>query len=425
MATTQKISSLTTTRTEETGKTEETPQKQEPKEKEERSIIIPGLPNELAMICLAGVSLSHYGTLKQVNKVWYAALTSDFLFKLRKTLDKTEDLLCLFRNDPSLTFGELFNPKRGAWAMIPPMPCDTQRYGLTNFACVGVAGHIYVLGGSVFDARSFPLGRPVASGRVFRYDPVRQKWERRSPMRDPRGSFACAVSSDGSSILVAGGGSRHARHGGMASGSRIRSVEVYDVARNRWRFEAELFSERAGCAGFFLGDEFWVMGGYGNSITVGGVVLLDEHFRDGAVLDSSSRWRRLEPMWSQGERSRLGKIAVLHGSDCARASIYMLQDFDLYRYNMELNKWEKESSLPQKVIAEEPCGLVALYDELYVIPGCTHTDYNFPRQRRRERITLSFQVYNPKKQTWRFILTKPPIKSPLSFPWAAMCSLTL
>jgi hypothetical protein len=95
------------------------------------------------------------------------------------------------------------------------------------------------------------------------------------------------------------------------------------------------------------------------------------------------------------------------------------------RYDITSNRWQTESCLPRKVLAEEVCGIVALYQELYVIPGSSLTDLEFGRRPRPKRASLVLQVYNPKKRTWRQVLTKPPIRNHLSFPWAAMCSIRL
>lgn len=112
-------------------------------------------------------------------------------------------------------------------------------------------------------------------------------------MLSPRGSFACAAIADSSGsgssgyILVAGGGSRHTVFG--AAGTRIRSVERYDVERDRWEAMDSLPGFRAGCVGFVVGGgmekEFWVMGGYGASRTISGVFPVDEYCRDAVVME--------------------------------------------------------------------------------------------------------------------------------------------
>eukprot|EP01018_Ginkgo_biloba_P004232 Gb_39951 [translate_table: standard] len=385
--------------------------------------IIPGLPNDLACLCLACVPWSQHGRLKRVCKAWRAAFDSKFLFDLRKKWGKWEEFLCIFRDDPSLTPGEMFDPRREVWRLIPPMPFDPHRYGLTNFVCVAVDTQLYVIGGSLFDARSFPLDRPLSSGAVFRYDPVRSQWERRSNMRNARGSFACGVYKN-NSIVVAGGGSRHAQF--SAGGSRISSVERYDVEKDRWYFEQELPNVRAGCVGFFLEDEFWVMGGYGASCTIGGVFPTDKYYRDGEILRvTSGKWRDLEPMWEVGERRRLGRVAVIEAKNGEPPIIFMLETPNLLRYDIVSNRWQRESCLPLKVLAEAACGLVPLDGELYVIPGSSLTDSGDVRRLRRKRPSLVLQIYHPKKRTWRLLSTKPPLRNLLSFPWAAMCSIRL
>uniref|UniRef100_A0A0C9RXX0 TSA: Wollemia nobilis Ref_Wollemi_Transcript_4951_1735 transcribed RNA sequence n=1 Tax=Wollemia nobilis TaxID=56998 RepID=A0A0C9RXX0_9CONI len=384
--------------------------------------IIPGLPNDVACLCLACVPLSQQGRLKAVSRAWRAALYSQFVLDLRHRWGKREELLCLFRDDPSLTPGELYDPREHAWALIPPMPCDPYRYGLTNFVCVGVGTNLYVLGGSLFDARSFPIDRPLSSGAVFRYDVVRAHWERRSSMANARGSFACGVHND-KTILVAGGGSRHAQF--TSGGTRISSVERYDVDKDRWSSEQELPTLRAGCVGYVAGEDFWVMGGYGVSKTVGGVLPVDEYYRGGHILRAGSgKWRELRPMWEEGERWRLGRIAVVDATNGEPPNIFMLEGFRICRYDIASNRWKRESCLPRRILAEPACGLVALYGELYVIPGSSFPDSG-GRTSRRKRTTLVLQVYNPKKREWRLVWTKPRLRNPLNFPFAGMCSIRL
>ncbi|KAM1174207.1 hypothetical protein ACFX19_027370 [Malus domestica] len=69
----------------------------------------------------------------------------------------------------------------------------------------------------------------------------------------------------------------------------MSSVEQYDIGRNEWVAMDGLPSFRAGCAGFFVGDdeerEFWVIGGYGESRTILGVFPMDEHYRDVVVME--------------------------------------------------------------------------------------------------------------------------------------------
>lgn len=155
-------------------------------------------------------------------------------------------------------------------------------------------------------------------------------------MLTPRGSFACAVIPNSDKIVVAGGGSRHLMY--QAAGSRMSSVEMYDVCKDEWVALDGLPGFRAGCVGFFVGHgedrEFWVMGGYGESRTVSGVFPVDECYKDAMVMElkNGCKWRQIGDMWEEGERGRLGKIVVLEGDGWDYPAIFMLDNSDIYRY---------------------------------------------------------------------------------------------
>ncbi|KAL3849946.1 hypothetical protein ACJIZ3_011828 [Penstemon smallii] len=293
--------------------------------------LIPGLPNDLGALILAFVPYSHHSRLKSTCKSWKRFFSSKALIFLRQNYVIAPQLLCIFPEDPSITSPYLFDPKNLCWCPLPPMPCNPHVYGLSNFISVSVGPHLYVLGGSLFDTRSFPLDRPSPSSSAFRFDFATMCWESLSPMITPRGSFACASIPGCGKIMVAGGGSRHTMFG--AAGSRMSSVEVYDIGKDEWVALDGLPRFRAGCAGFFLGDEFWVMGGYGESRTVSGVFPVDEYYRDAVVMElkNGGKWRELGDMWEEGERRRLGKIVVVEGGGGDASGIFMLDRSEIFR----------------------------------------------------------------------------------------------
>lgn len=158
-------------------------------------------------------------------------------------------------------------------------------------------------------------------------------------MLSPRGSFACAAIPNTDRILVAGGGSRHTMFG--AAGSRMSSVEMYDIRRNEWVALDGLPRFRAGCVGFMVGNvdeekEFWVMGGYGESRTILGVFPVDEYYRDAVVMQLKNggvgKWRELGDMWEEGERRQLGRIAIVEDINGGSPGIFMLDKNDIFRY---------------------------------------------------------------------------------------------
>lgn len=250
-------------------------------------------------------------------------------------------------------------------------------------------------------------------------------------MLSPRGSFACAAIPNSYQILVAGGGSRHNMFG--AAGSRMSSVEMYDVGRNEWVALDGLPRFRAGCVGFLVGNaedrEFWVMGGYGESRTVLGVFPVDEYYRDAVVMDlkNGGKWRELGDMWEEGERRRLGKTVVVEDGSCEAPGIFMLDKSDIFRYDIASNHWWKETTVPRKANDDSSVGFVAVDGELHLmtlLSGVDTTESRKSRQHKRSG-TLFVQIYNPRKKTWRNMITKPPFPNPLDFKTAVMCTIQL
>ncbi|PWA97998.1 F-box domain, cyclin-like protein [Artemisia annua] len=309
------------------------------------------------------------------------------------------------------------------------MPCNPHVYSLCNFVSVSVGSCLYVVGGAGFDTRSFPLDRPSPSSAVFRFDFGTFKWEGVLPMLSPRGSFACATNNG--SLVVAGGGSRHTMFG--AAGSRMSAVEMYDVERDEWVAMEGLPRCRAGSVGFMVGeDEFWVMGGYGESRTVLGVFPVDECYRDAVVLEMKKdggvgKWRKVGDMWEEGERRRLGRVAVVDDVKGGVPSVFMLDKSDIFRYDMGSNRWRKETSIPQKLTDESSVGFVALNGELHVmssVHGSDSTENRKSRQHKRSA-SLFLQIYHPQKMIWRSLITKPPFQQPLDFKTTVMCTIRL
>lgn len=246
-------------------------------------------------------------------------------------------------------------------------------------------------------------------------------------MLSPRGSFACAAVPNSDRILVAGGGSRHTVF--EAAGSRMNSVEMYDIGRDEWVALDGLPRFRAGCVGFMVGSgeerEFWVMGGYGEPRTVSGLVPIDEYYRDAVVMElkNGGKWRELGDMWDEGERRRPGKIVVVDGEDHRVPSIFMLDGSDIFRYNMASNRWRKESTIPRKAPKNASYGFVQLNGNLHVMMPVNTTDGRKPRQQRTP--ALFVQIYHPLNKTWRSLVTKLPFSQPIDFKTAVVCTIRL
>lgn len=395
--------------------------------------IIPGLPNDLAAVILVFVPYSHHSRLKSICKSWKQFFSSKTIISLRQKhlpLSTLSPLLCIFPQDPLIASPYLFDPRNLAWSPLPPMPCNPHVYGLCNFTSICIGPHLYVLGGSLFDTRSYPLDYPCPSSSAFRFDFGTFSWETLAPMINPRGSFACAAAPNLDKILVAGGGSRHTMFG--AAGSRMSSVEMYDIGKDEWVALDGLPRFRAGCVGFFVGNgeerEFWVMGGYGESRTVSGVFPVDQYYRDVLVMEmkNGGKWRELGDMWEEGERWKLGKIVVVEDGPSEAPTVFMLDRGDIFSYIMASNSWIKETSLPRKTSDESSVGFVALDGELHVISHLNGVkSKECQRLRQQKRSTMLVQIYHPRTKSWRSVTTRSPFQHPLDFKTAVMCTISL
>ncbi|KAJ4968200.1 hypothetical protein NE237_014901 [Protea cynaroides] len=399
---------------------------------DETLTLIPGLPYDISSLILTLIPYCHHTRLRATCKTWRFFFSSKNLLSRRRVQlpnSSLSHLLCIFPQDPSLSTPYLFDPRHLAWCPIPPMPCNPHVYGLSNFISVSIGPHIYVIGGSLFDTRSFPIDRPSPSSSIFRFDVSSSSWDRLSPMLSPRGSFACAAIPNSDQIVVAGGGSRHTMFG--AAGSRMSSVERYDVEKDEWVPLDGLPRFRAGCVGFMVGSgedrEFWVMGGYGDSRTISGVFPVDEYYKDGVVLElkKDGKWREIGDMWEEGERGRLGNVVVVDGKEGKVPGVFMLDGTDIFRYDISSNRWQKESCVPRKAAPGSSYGFVALNGELHVMATSVDSvETRKPRQQKKTN-TLFVQIYHPKRRTWRFMTTKPPLQCSLSFKTAVMCTIRL
>lgn len=97
------------------------------------------------------------------------------------------------------------------------------------------------------------------------------------------------------------------------------------------------------------------------------------------------------------------------------------------RYDMASNRWCGESHVPRNRACNFTFGFVVLGGELYVIASMRTLDppkIQRLRQHRRPG-TLYIQIYNPKRKTWRTLITKSPFYPYLDFNSTVICSIRL
>lgn len=195
-------------------------------------LLIPGLPDDVALQCLLRVSVDNHAALKAVCKLWYSLFHSkEQFFSRRKELGFCDPWLFVLAFDKCTRRIEwrVLDLTRSSWHTIPAMPC---RYNVSphGFNCVAIPHEsvLYVLGGVVSDADS-PLNL------VLKYEVVKNRWSVMKKMTTARSFFASGV-MDGM-IYVAGGNGPEL--------FELGSAEVFDPETGVWKPIANLCTNMA------------------------------------------------------------------------------------------------------------------------------------------------------------------------------------
>lgn len=186
--------------------------------------LIEGLPDVVALQCLARLPLAQHQSLQLVCKAWHAAVRSQELFRFRRELRTQEEWLYVCGHTPEKVW-QAYDPLANRWSLLPVLPSPIPH--LAGYGAVGCNGKLYVIGGTSdfvdpATGEREPL-RPSLDGWVF--DPVVWKWSTIAPMHIPRVHFAC-LSHEGK-IVVAGGWD--------AREKPVLHAEVYDPELNTWQ----------------------------------------------------------------------------------------------------------------------------------------------------------------------------------------------
>ncbi|PRQ35714.1 putative F-box domain, galactose oxidase, beta-propeller [Rosa chinensis] len=257
---------------------------------------IPGLPEELGLECLTRLPYSAHPTASRVCRPWRSLLESEEFYRHRKQNGYTRNVACLVQavavavelntgpksgagGSPSYGIA-VFDSVSGTWERLDPIPKYPN--GLPMFCRVASCeGKLVVMGG--WDPATY---KPVTD--VFVYEFTTCRWRRGAAMPSKRSFFA--IGSRGSRVYVAGGHDE--------SKNALKSAWVYDLRRDEWAELTQMSRERDECHGVVIGDEFWVVSGYGTAS--------QGAFEGGAeALDlGSGRWRRVEGAWEEGECPR-------------------------------------------------------------------------------------------------------------------------
>ncbi|KAL6978549.1 F-box/kelch-repeat protein skip30, partial [Sarracenia purpurea var. burkii] len=294
------------------------------------SALIEGLPDAVALRCLACVPLYLHSKLELVSRSWRAAIHSLELFKARQEVSSSEDFLCVCAFEPE-NLWQLYDPIRDLWITLPVLPSKIRH--LAHFGVVSTAGKLFVLGGgsdAVDPLTGDPLGS-FATSEVWSYDPVSRHWATRASMLVPRSMFACCV-LDGK--IIAAGGFTSCR-------KSISKAEIYDPDKDVWFSIPDLHhTHNTACSGVVIGGKVHVLH---KGLPVVQVL-------DGVKLG----WTVQDYGWLQGP------MAIVH------EDLYVMSYGLVFRQEIEARKVVASASEFRRRIGFAMAGLG---DDIYVIGG--------------------------------------------------------
>ncbi|CAK8543484.1 unnamed protein product [Lathyrus sativus] len=297
--------------------------------------LIEGLPDAVAIRCLARVPFYLHPKLEVVSRSWKAAIRSPELLKIRQEIASSEDLLCVCAFDPENVW-QLYDPLRDIWITLPVLPSKIRH--LAHFGAVSVSGKLFVIGGGsdAVDPSTGDHDGCFATDEVWSYDPIIQQWSPRASMLVPRSMFACCVLNG--KIVVAGGFT--------SCRKTISQAEIYDPEKDFWTPIPDLHrTHNSACSGIVIGGKMHVL--HKDMSTV-------------QVLDNAgARWIVEDCDWLQGP------MAVVQDALCVMSNGFIM-------------KQDKEG---KKIVSSATdfkqrigFAMIGLGDDLYMIGGVIGPD---------------------------------------------------
>ncbi|KAL4191554.1 hypothetical protein AMTRI_Chr07g81160 [Amborella trichopoda] len=177
--------------------------------------LIPGLPDDIALLCLVRVPRKYHPLLKSVSRRWRALVHSEAFYACRQNLRLAEAwVYSLCRDASDQVHGYVREPTKRRWRPLKGVPPQcSKRYGMA----FGVLGHrLYLLGGCRW--------LEDASTQVHYYDAITDEWGEAAPLVKPRCHFVCE-SLEHKLYAIGGMG---------LSSETLHSFEVYDPIKNEW-----------------------------------------------------------------------------------------------------------------------------------------------------------------------------------------------
>lgn len=292
---------------------------------------MPGLNDELALLCLARTSRVEYDKFFSINKRYLTLSQSGELYKIRRENGIYEQWVYMLASDQFEW--RTFDPNLGRWRRLPTLPSDS---------CFTASDKESLCAGTDF----LVLGREIEGLVIWRYELITNKWYKGPSMITPRCLFASASCAD--FAFVAGGLSLNREI--------LKCAEKYDPVKKRWEPLPDMHSGRKLCSGCFMDGRFYVIGGTAE----------DGYLTSGEYYDMERKtWELIPNMIPHSITQAPPLVAVVNNE------LYALEACtnELKVYLKKSNKWKVLGDVPVRADCNSGWGVAfkSLGDELLVI----------------------------------------------------------
>ncbi|XVE62555.1 hypothetical protein DITRI_Ditri06bG0127300 [Diplodiscus trichospermus] len=317
--------------------------------------LIPGLPDDLALRCLARLSHGYHGVLECVSKRWKDLVRSSDYASYKASQGWCGDWLFVV-TECSNNQWIAYDHEADTWYPLPKIPIDHERWEHFGFSCVCVGNKLLVIGGSHAPLQyAYPRSIPLITNAVLQFDPFKKEWTRLSSMKTPRSHFACCVMSG--KVYVAGG-----RNLSFPQGLSL--AEVYDPITDRWQELPEMPNPQNECLGLSYKGKFHVL-----TDQVGAGELSPSEVFD----PSNKTWSLVDDIWPF---SRAMQFTIQVVDDDKVYTVVDWRDSWIKVRDSLGGPWYNVGFIPPVVFPDSPrelepfaYGFAAMRHELYVLGG--------------------------------------------------------
>lgn len=317
--------------------------------------LIPGLPDDLALRCLAMISHGYHGILETVSRQWRKLFHSAEYSNYKAREGWSGNWLFVLTG-ASENQWVAYDPEADRWHPLPRIPTSHPDQEHLGFSCACVLNKFLLIGGT-YGARDqvIPHQTALTTNEVFQFDPFRKEWRNVASMRTARSHFACSVVSG--KVYVAGGRN-------TSSGGGLALAEVYNPLTDRWEDLPPLPSPQMDCIGLPYDGKFYVLTD---------LVGLLEHETSVVFDPSDETWLSVNDTWPFSRAMHLG-IQVLDGGHIC--TVVDWGGSSIETRDVDNREWHHRGLIPPVILPDHPrplevfdYGFVALRNEIYVLGG--------------------------------------------------------